>query len=250
MTAPDPLVLWGLLSPTQRDEMRVALSFGHHLAGNLNRSWLALQKLGLAERSSLLRRWFLTPLGAQVATPPVCFLDMDGVCARVIDRPRFPGESEDDHAARQATAFERIDAAAVARLNRIHAATGCRFVSSSTWREGRTPAAAAAQITAWLRAKAFEGQVVDATPVLPNVHRSDEIQAWLDAQVVPPRAYAILDDWPMHHIAHRAVQTNYDTLLTDADVERAIALLSPPAPARTGRRARGQGAAARAGAVS
>lgn len=234
MTTSDPLALWGMLSPTQRAMMAEARR--GHPAGNLNRTWRSLEALKLAERSPMLRKWFLTDLGLQVSEPPAVFLDMDGVVSVVIDRPRFQNESEKSWKGRQASAHERLDVAAVLRLNRVVAATGARFVSSSTWREKQKPADAAKFITKVMREVGFVGEVVDATPQLGPGRRGEEVQAWLDAQQVKPRAFAILDDWqPMGHLTPRTVYTNYDVRLTEADVDRVIALLTPPMPLATRR---------------
>jgi hypothetical protein len=181
----------------------------------------------------------LTDLGRHVAEPPLVFLDQDGVVARVIDRPQLPGESDEEWRGRQATADERLDRPAVLRLNRIATETGARFVSSSTWRYGQKPADAARTIEAWMRGKGFTGKIIGATPILGSGRRGQEIQHWLDMQPTPARAFAILDDWePMGDLEHRTVYTNHDVLLTDRDVDRVIALLSPPARrGRTRRRA-------------
>lgn len=244
-TITDPLAIWADLTAAQQKTLSRYREHGFAERFHLRRdpTWTSLERRHLARWAPLACHWFPTTLGRQVAEPPVLFLDNDGVIARVIFRPRLPGETEEQWQGRQATADERLDATAVRRLNRIVHATGARFVSCSTWREGREPKKAAAQITAWMRAKGFEGEVVDATPVLGvgGVRREDEIEAWLAAQPVPPRAFAILDDWPMRRptLAPRAVQTDYDALVTEGDVDRVIELLSPPA-----RRGRGRGATA------
>lgn len=199
----DPFALWGRLSAEQRAALTAMPPLPH--CDPVMRS---LARLALTIWTPELERWQPTPLGARVAQPPVVFLDMDGVVARV----------------RETSGFERIEEAAVRRLNPI-VRTGARFVLSSSWREG----APIVRIGNWLRAKGFEGSLVDATPVLGDVPREEEIQAWLDAQPVQPRAFAILDDWPMVRLAHRAVLTDHHTLVTDADVDRVIALLTAPA---------------------
>ena len=165
------------------------------------------------------------------ATAPVVFLDFDGVVAQVIYRPRLVDESEEQWVRRQASAHERIDPAAVARLNRlVDAIPAVRFVVSSSWRtptkEGKV-LHPPARLAEYLHHHGFRGTVIDVTPHLPSLERWDEIQAWLDAQAVPPTAFAILDDWNMGPLRARHVQTDYDTRLTDADVDRAMALLQP-----------------------
>lgn len=207
----DPALAWAHLSSPQRLHL-FALTEGTSTAvGRFHHVMVQLEKRGLAER--VLARWMPTALGLQVATPPVLFLDQDGVVSRVttVDAP----------------ALSRIDEAAVRRLNPL-VALGTRFVTSSTWRESYGPKRAASLITGWLQTKGFEGVTSDATPVHASQHRGEEIQAWLDAQPIQPRAIAIVDDWePMGHLTHRTVYTNEKILITSHDVARLGALLAP-----------------------
>jgi hypothetical protein len=137
----------------------------------------------------------------------ILFADFDGVIADYIP---------------DAPAAQRIRRSCVERLNRIVTATGADVVVSSTWRE-----AGHRQCAAWLREAGFVGSVVGVTPVLSGVGaRGREIQAWLDWQGLPATKCVILDDVePMGHLEWRLVRTVTETCLTDADVERVIALM-------------------------
>ncbi|RTL26965.1 MAG: hypothetical protein EKK55_07100 [Rhodocyclaceae bacterium] len=162
----------------------------------------------------------------------------------MIDRPQLPGESKDAWRARQAGPRERIDPAAVLRLNKL-VDFGAAFVVSSTWR-GRDPESGEVlhppdKLQGYLRAAGFTGQVIGVTPEINRDERWVEIEAWVNAQPVPPAALAILDDWSMGPLSARHVRTDYDTRLTDRDVERALAILrsqlGPQKGARRDRRA-------------
>lgn len=243
----DPCTLWCQLTPAQRsmlEAVRDAGAAGYLLALPRGRTARVLRDdLGLIERygaapgtPSKSSQMVLTALGARVAAPPIVFLDQDGVLSRVLPN-------------KYASAYERIDPAAVGRLNRIVRTTGARFVSSSTWREGQTPSAAARFIENALCQHGFVGKVISATPVLDHGRRGEEIQTWLDAQLVQPRAFAILDDWqPMGPLLEaRTVYTDERVLLTDKDVDKVIALLTTPTSQRRTQAA--QGPAAPAGAT-
>lgn len=178
--------------------------------------------------------------GHVLCGPPVAALDFDGVVARVIERPRRWGESEESWLARQATALERIDPAAVRRLNRVvDAVPHLRFVASTTWRQPDPKTGTVlhppSRLEGYLRHHGFRGRIIDATPHMPGRERWEEIQAWVDAQPVPPAALAIFDDWEMGPLSGRHVRTDYDRRLTEADVERGIALLQGGAQKCAGR---------------
>lgn len=144
---------------------------------------------------------------------PVLFLDFDGVVARVMG-PDTPG-------------FVRINGAAIQKLNPL-VMLGVRFILSPRRGEAGTPSTICATITKWMREKGFQGELSGATPVLPSGHRGEEIQAWLDAQPVQPRAIAIVDDHePMGHLTPRTVYTDESTLITTEDVIRLTSLLTP-----------------------
>lgn len=126
-------------------------------------------------------------------------------------------------------AEKRLILECVARLNTIVRRTRPRVVVSSSWREvGTVPT-----LLGWFRAGGYQGPVNDVTPVHrksdgfadPYV-REGEIEAWLRAQPRMPRALAILDDIRIGgRLFPHLVQTTEATGLTDAHVERAVALL-------------------------
>lgn len=204
-----PISIWRGLPPGARTLLTAAAKVGRCDAGHPDCD--ALAAAALVRWSIREAAWVLTDLGQQVAAPPVLFLDMDGVVARVIEH---------------ASGFERIDPAAVAKLNRVVAETGAVVVSSSTWRTGVTPEVAAQYIGYWLGLRGFVGEVVSATPELGPGRRGEEVEAWLRAQPHPPRAVAVLDDWePMGAMTPWCVYTDEKTLLTDHDVDRVIDVL-------------------------
>lgn len=169
--------------------------------------------------------WRTTDLGRHVAKPPLCFLDMDGVVARVIDRPKYAWESDEAWKARQATAFERIDAPSMRRLNAIADRTGALFVMSSSWRlaENATPEG----YQRVMRERGFTGKLVGFTEVVPNGSRWMEIERYLRSMATQPRSFVVLEDFePMGPLAPRTVVTDEVRLITDADVERVVALLT------------------------
>lgn len=120
----------------------------------------------------------------------------------------------------------------VAALNRIVAETGAMIVVSSTWRKCKTPNATMREtLTRW----GVKGQVIGTTPVLHGdeyayKRRGSEIQQWLDTARTPVTSFVILDDdSDMAHLRHRLVRTQSVEGLTEADADRAIAILNAPA---------------------
>ena len=181
-----------------------------------------LVRLQLVERAPT--GWRATDLGQHVAKPPLCFLDMDGVVARVIHRPKYAWETEEAWKARQATAFERIDAPSMRRLNAIADQTGALFVMSSTWRlaENATPEG----YQRVMRERGFTGKLVGFTPVVIGP-RWMEIERYLRTMATQPRSFVVLEDFePMGPLAPRTVVTDEVRLITDADVEHAVSLLT------------------------
>jgi len=154
------------------------------------------------------------------------FLDFDGV----LNSAPF---LEDAHARRRS--IERdggsigddsymLDWYAVARVNRIVEATGAKVVISSSWRILDSMK----DIVGFLDNVGFAGHVVGMTPNL-QTYRGLEIQAWIDALEEPPESIVILDDdSDMEHLTDRLVNTDFETGIVDADVERTIALLNTP----------------------
>lgn len=130
-----------------------------------------------------------------------------------------------------------VEAACMARLNRVVAATGAKIVISSSWRlharwQDLGPA---------LARRGLAGEVVGETPVPPNFEgwplriprpaqsgRGREIAAWL-ASHPEVEAFVILDDDPdTEPLTAHHVHTIGFVGLTDEDAARAVAILSAP----------------------
>lgn len=150
--------------------------------------------------------------------PPILFLDIDGVLNSEPWLSRYPGRT----LALPSDAAELLDPAAVALLEQIRGATGCRVVLSSSWRL-QLPLPA---IEGLLRAAGFRGELVDRTP--RGVSRTAEILAWLGANGAG-EPHAALDDEidpDAEGFARvRWVVTRLATGLTEREVARAIEAL-------------------------
>lgn len=121
-----------------------------------------------------------------------------------------------------------LDHALVARLDRICLATGAAVVISSQWRVStgmpRTVAA--------LRATGLTADIVGATPVIQaplgaferTSMRGAEIMAWLAVHALVEK-WVVLDDNHVDVDPERFVRTQGDVGLTDALVDRAVAIL-------------------------
>jgi len=156
----------------------------------------------------------------------VIFLDFDGVLCNVESisegyKSRISPE-QDPYGP---------DAECVAALNRIIEQTGAMIVVSSTWRKSRKPNASMREtLNRW----GVKGEVVGTTPVLHGdeyayKRRGCEIQQWLNTVRTPVTSFVILDDdSDMAHLRHRLVQTAMPEGLTEADADRAIAILNAP----------------------
>lgn len=145
--------------------------------------------------------------------PPTLFLDFDGVIARPIA---------------DQSAIERLDPVAVGRLERIVQATGAEIVVSSSWRYDAAKKVGHSCFTlrGWLAHHGFTGTLVGETPTIPNGIRRIEIGRYLFTKSPFPRSIAILeDDHEMGPLSPWTVRTDFDKLLSEADVEHAIALL-------------------------
>jgi hypothetical protein len=113
-----------------------------------------------------------------------------------------------------------IDPECVARLNRLLDLSGADVVISSTWRIVHI----LGEINHALKEKGFTGRIIGKTPKYLGT-RGAEIQAWLTAHGGDADQMVILDDnSDMAHLAPRLVLTSWSVGLTDADVDRAIAL--------------------------
>jgi len=144
------------------------------------------------------------------ATRRVIFLDIDGVLAPI----------------RRWDRYEDPEPACVQVLNEIVARGRADVVVSSTWRHGKT----VAELQQILATHGFTGRVVDTTPTgAAGADRGDEIAAWLAQNAVD--GYVIIDDHvDMGALRPHLVQTHPARGLQPADVSRALALLTRPAP--------------------
>lgn len=140
---------------------------------------------------------------------PVIFLDFDGVL------------NGNDWLATLPLTFSSVvdlDPACCARLQRILDATGAVVVISSSWREMLSTEL----ICEELARNGITATVIGVTPI--KAYRHEEIQAWLDAHPHVTN-YCALDDVALPGHEDNRVRTDERTGLTDADVERAIAIL-------------------------
>jgi HAD domain in Swiss Army Knife RNA repair proteins len=184
-------------------------------------------------------------LASKRATAPVgsrlklVFLDFDGV---LNSADFFTGlrEAEGD----QAQCSDRLDPAAVARLNRLLTATSAKVVVSSSWRLFSDTSTVETLFDV-LRKHGFQGEILGLTPYMGDcqhgdyrceeAHRGHEIAAWLATwksldKVPPPDldpVFVILDDGS-DMIPHmdRLVQTSWETGLLDVHIDRCIKLLT------------------------
>lgn len=124
--------------------------------------------------------------------------------------------------------WDHIDPKAVARLNKIIAATGAVVVISSTWRR----AFSMPVMQEMLDKAGFVGKIIGHTPMkLGYVRRGYEIKWWFDERaedgLPPPEAFVCLDDdREMEPFEAQTVQTMWDEGLLDSHVEPAVAILN------------------------
>jgi hypothetical protein len=148
----------------------------------------------------------------------VIFLDIDGVMNN-LESLRFPRTK----VASSKHSYSVAHPSCVEALNRITSATDARIVISSTWR-GIGLQVLFEIFHQW----GITGKTIGYTPLGGRTcERGAEIQEWLSAHEVD--SFVILDDGDdMGHVRHRLVQTDYQVGLTEADADRAIAILSAP----------------------
>lgn len=151
----------------------------------------------------------------------VLFLDIDGVLvneAALHNHPRWPHQA---------------DASCVAALNRVLAETGAKLVISSTWRCFGVKAMQEHLIRFGVR-----GHIVGVTPeywaavgsgaLVLAPERGDAIQAWLQERK-DVASFVIVDDGKdMGELLPQLVQTSWKAGMTEADADRAIAMLQKP----------------------
>lgn len=148
----------------------------------------------------------------------VIFLDIDGV---LVNRTSFtlPRLKLEEHA----LSYHTADPQCIALLNRIVAETGARVVVSSVWR-----GLGMKRIKGILKAWNADVQIIGLTAEIRDAIRGVEIQAWLDAQTDVESFVILDDDSDMGQLKHRLVETEAMLGLTEADADRAIAILNAP----------------------
>jgi hypothetical protein len=149
-------------------------------------------------------------------TMKVLFLDFDGVLNSYEFMRSSPGR------------LDRLDPAAVSRLNAIVDRSGAKVVISSTWRLKRS----LDEIRRLLAELGFRGEVIGRTPDLvghglvdPYVARCQEIQTWIDGHGEPLESFAILDDAYLEEVAQFLVRTETETGLLDEHVVAVLEML-------------------------
>jgi hypothetical protein len=171
-----------------------------------------------------------------IGTIPVVVLDLDGVVnhQRLYDANLARGTPTPPEG--------WIDRACIARINSICERTGARIVISSSWRTYETirgqPVGGLVGTVAVLRACGLTAEVIGATPdhATPEqrerhqrADRWPEIHEWLAAHP-EVGAWVVLDDSELPGVPAAAfVRTDIAVGITDADVERAVRVLSAPA---------------------
>lgn len=151
----------------------------------------------------------------------VIFLDFDGVLNSNAFLRALP-PNDNPNRAEAMTSARMIDPLAVARLQRIVAATGAEVVISSTWRLYRR----IHELGALLQGHGFKGWPYDLTPAkFSSLPRATEIDMWLEESDETVTGFVVLDDDRLAWIEGHTVLTDPEVGLTDADVEKAIAIL-------------------------
>lgn len=121
------------------------------------------------------------------------------------------------------------DPPCVVELNRITDLTGARIVISSSWRIGTSVAELRSILLSW----GVTGKVIGKTPRLLIESgtlciaqpRGSEIQSWIDKCERVERFVILDDDSDMGPLTPFLVKTKFETGLTTADANRAIAVL-------------------------
>ena len=151
----------------------------------------------------------------------VVFLDFDGV----LNSHEFFKSHR--HEVSEAGA---LDPEAIARLNRLLAATGAVVVISSSWRHGYP----VATLASMLESRGFVGVVHDKTREWISpwcTQRGDEIADWLRDHPECSTYVVLDDDADMDAVRARLVQTDADSGgLQDTHVDQAIAMLGGETP--------------------
>lgn len=150
----------------------------------------------------------------------ILMLDVDGV----VNHWALYAARENDPAYANGDDTEWMDPVCVARVQAICDRTGAAIVISSSWRL----IVGLARTTAALRAHGLTADVVGETPEHAHrefrVRRASEIRAWLAEHALVER-WCVLDDESVSVDPDHFVRTHVAVGLTDADVERAVAIL-------------------------
>jgi len=165
----------------------------------------------------------------------VLFLDLDGVC----NSTRFMVERAKAGTWDSADPKDwtnMLDPVAVALLNTVVEATGCKIVISSSWRHAHSYQ----KIGVFLQRAGFVGEVIGATVdyvrIADGVYggRSAEIALWL-SQHQEVEHFAIVDDGSDAGVGmeDHFVDTYLPVGLTPSDADQLIEILLRPVGART-----------------
>jgi hypothetical protein len=150
----------------------------------------------------------------------VIFLDIDGV---LCNHESIAAGYKARTCAEQDPYGPHVDC--VAALNRVIEQTGAFIVLSSTWRKAGD---AHKRMPLTLKRWGVEGTMIGCTPFWSyDVHRGAEIRRWIETVRTPVTSFVILDDdSDMGNLTHRLVKTDHIVGLTEADADRAIAILN------------------------
>lgn len=156
----------------------------------------------------------------------ILFLDFDGV----LNSWKWMQE-DSARAEEEGRGIYGLDPSAVARVNKIIAATGAVVVVSSSWRYGRS----IEQLKDILEERGFQGIVFDKTMdwskdeargLYVAQERGDEIVSWLHGRP-EIESYVVLNDGSdFTAIQDRHIRTSMAKGLTDEQAELAIRMLT------------------------
>ena len=140
------------------------------------------------------------------------FLDVDGVVANEASSIRHPRKHVDDIAAPEC----------VAALNRILRETGAKIVVSASMRVDGVES-----LIEQFRLWGIEGEIVGITPLFEwTSPRFKEIDAYLQQNQCPDSLVILDDEDDMGALLPYLVQTKFECGLTEADADKAVALLN------------------------
>lgn len=140
---------------------------------------------------------------------PIVFLDFDGVL-----------NSDAWIYSHSERGFAHIDPSRVAIVNGLIALTGAEVVVSSAWRILHT----LPQLRRGLKFKGFVGQIIGVTDRAGPI-RGHEIGRYLEALPEKPPFVILDDNSDMGRLLPFLVKTDPNTGITEADVDRAVALI-------------------------